>query len=199
MRISKGILQFGLCVGVALTGSPLARAQEAVPATLDTSQRAEATPRPKPGKPRSKGSVEISAATPNEKPAPVVEQTPPPEELTTPAATTAKREPPARKRPVVQRKAPESLAATPMSLSAAKAMAISAPVPHYPYDARRGHVAGDGVCVMSVDTVSGRVTSAMMAQSTGSAVLDKITTDTFEQWRFKPGTVSEVQVPITYR
>jgi TonB family protein len=52
---------------------------------------------------------------------------------------------------------------------------------------------------MSVDTTSGRVTSAMMAQSTGSAVLDKITTGTFERWRFKPGTVSEVDVPITYR
>ena len=200
MRIRKGILQFGLCVGVALTGSPLARAQEAVPPTLgDTSERTEATPRPKPGKPRSKGGVEISAATQNETPAPVVEQTLPPEELATPAAATGKREPPARKRPIVQRKASEPPAATPTSLSAAKAMAISAPLPHYPYEARRAHITGDGVCVMSVDTTSGRVTSAMMAQSTGSAVLDKITTDTFEQWRFKPGTVSEVEVPITYR
>ena len=180
-----GILDTILCVGVALTGSPLARAQEAVPATLgDTSQRMEATLKPNPGKPRSKGGVEISAATPNETPAPVVEQTPPPEELGTPAVTTAKREPPPRKRPIVQRRAPEPPAATPVSLSTAKAMAISAPLPHYPYEARRAHNTGDGVCVMSVDPTIGRVTKAMMAQSPGSAVLDKITTDTLEQWRF---------------
>ena len=168
MRISKRILQFGLCVGVALTGSSLARAQEAVPATLgETSQRTEAPPRPNPGKPTSKGGVEISAATPNEKPAPVVEQTPPLEKFATPAARTEKRERPARKRAIVQRKAPESPTTIPMSLSAAKAMAISAPLPHYLYEARRAHITGDGVCVMSVDTTSGRVTSALMAQSTG--------------------------------
>jgi outer membrane biosynthesis protein TonB len=37
-----------------------------------------------------------------------------------------------------------------------------------------------------------------MTESTGNALLDKITTDTFGRWRFKPGTVSQVQVPITY-
>jgi hypothetical protein len=52
---------------------------------------------------------------------------------------------------------------------------------------------------MLVDTASGSVTSAVMAQSTGNAILDKITTDTFGRWRFKPGTVSQVQVPITYQ
>jgi TonB family protein len=52
---------------------------------------------------------------------------------------------------------------------------------------------------MFVDTTSGTVTSAAMTQSTGDAILDKITTDTFAKWRFKPGTVSQVQVPITYQ
>jgi len=87
----------------------------------------------------------------------------------------------------------------PTSLSAAKAVAISAPLPDYPYQAKHAHITGSGVCVMLVDRRSGRVTGAMMAQSTGNAILDKMTTNTFAEWRFKPRTVSQVQVPITYR
>ena len=52
---------------------------------------------------------------------------------------------------------------------------------------------------MTVNTASGNVTSAIMTESTGNAFLDKITTDTLRRWRFKPGTVSQVQVPMTYR
>jgi TonB family protein len=200
MRLHKRIPQFVLCIGIALAGSPLARAQGLAPATLqELSKRTEVTPTPNPNKPRSKGSIEISAATPNEKPAPLVEQTPPPEELATPAPTVEEKRPRARKRAIVQPKAPEPPPATPTSLSAAKAVAVSAPLPNYPYEARHTHVTATGVCVMTVDTASGNVTSATMTKSTGNALLDKITTDTFGRWRFKPGTVSQVQVPITYR
>jgi hypothetical protein len=38
---------------------------------------------------------------------------------------------------------------------------------------------------MIVDTASGKVTNAMMAQSTGNAILDKVP-ETFRRWRFKP-------------
>lgn len=200
VRLYKGTVQFIVCIGAAFAGSPLARAQDAVPATLrDISKRTGATPTPSAEQPRSKPTLEISAATPNETAGPLVDQTPPPEELATPAATTEEREPRLKRRAIVQRKSPESPPATQMSLSAAKAMAISAPLPDYAYKARRAHITGNGVCVISVDTTNGRVTDALMAQSTGSAVLDKITTDTFRQWRFKPGTVSQVQVPITYQ
>jgi TonB family protein len=197
MRISNGILQFGLCVSVALTGLPLARAQDAVPGTLgDLSKTKEATPTLSAENPTSKPSLEISAATANKKPAPIVKQTPSAEELATPAATVEEDRPRVRRGAIVQPKAPS---ATPTSLAAAKGLAISAPLPDYPYEARRAHVAGSGVCVMTVNTASGNVTSATMTESTGNALLDKITTDTFGRWRFKPGTVSQVQVPITYR
>ena len=192
MRISKGILQFGLWVSVALTGSPLARAQDAVPGTLgDFSKRTEATPTLSMEIPRSKPSLEISAAT-----TPVVKQTPSAEEPATPATTVEEDTPRVRRRAIVQPKAPP---ATPTSLAAAKSLAISAPLPDYPYEARRAHVSGSGVCVMTVNTASGNVASAIMTESTGNALLDKITTDTLGRWRFKPGTVSQVQVPITYR
>lgn len=95
-------------------------------------------------------------------------------------------------------KAPEPTSATPITLSALKAVAIKAPIPDYPYQAKNAHITGSGVCVLLVDTASGRVTSATMAQSTGNEIGDKVTTNTFERWRFKPGTLSQVQVPITY-
>ena len=203
MQLDKGMFRFILCIGVALGGSPLARAQELVPATLPdlskSSKRTEATPTPSAEQPKSKASLEISAAVPNEKPAPIVEKTPLPEELATPAATVEEETPRVRRRAIVQPKAPEPRPATPTSLSAAKTVAISTPLPNYPYEARRARVTGSGVCVMTVDTGSGTVTSAVMAQSSGNAILDKVTTDTFGKWRFKPGTVSQVQVPITYQ
>ena len=85
-----------------------------------------------------------------------------------------------------------------MSLSVAQSMAISAPLPEYPYEAKRRNLAGNGVCVVTVDVATGRVSDARMSQSTGSTMLDKLTIQTFKTWRFKPGTVSEVRVPISY-
>ena len=85
-----------------------------------------------------------------------------------------------------------------MSLSAAKAVAVSTPIPDYPYQARRAHITRSGVCLMTVDTASGNVTSAVMEQSTRNGILDKATTDAFRKWRFKPGTVSQIRVPISY-
>ena len=77
-------------------------------------------------------------------------------------------------------------------------MAVSAPLPEYPYQAKRANITGSGVCVMTIDAGSGKVTDAIMAQSTGDAMLDKVTTKTFRRSRFKPGIVSHVRVPNDY-
>jgi TonB family protein len=143
--------------------------------------------------------VEISAKTPRQTPAPAVEQTPGAEELAIPAAKAEKKiRLKRRATPAPQPSAAESPVASPMSISAAKALAVSAPLPQYPYQAQRANITGSGVCVMLVDPASGKVTSAIMEQSTGNAILDKVTTNAFRTWRFKPGTVSQVRVPITY-
>ena len=63
---------------------------------------------------------------------------------------------------------------------------------------KRRNLSGNGVCVVTVDTATGTVISATMFPSTGSQVLDKLTIQTFKSWRFKPGTVSQVRVPISY-
>ena len=85
-----------------------------------------------------------------------------------------------------------------MSITSAKALAINSPRPVYPYEAKARHIMGSGVCVVTVDTGSGAVTDASMAQSIGSPILDNSAVSAFRQWRFRPGTVSKVKIPITF-
>jgi TonB family protein len=200
MRVYRGMLLSVVCTGIALAGSQLARAQDATSATLlERSEPVQSAPTPIPEKRTSKASVEISAKTPSQKPAPVAEDTSRAEELTTPAATAEKKTRAKRRATsAAQPTASEFPVVGTMSMSAAKEMAISAPLPEYPYQARRANITGSGVCVMIVDTESGNVTSAVMAESTGNAILDKVTTDTFRKWRFKLGAASQVRVPISY-
>ena len=199
MRVYRGLLLSVVCTGIALAGSQLARAQDATSAILpERSEPVESAPTPIPKKRTSKASVEISATTPSQKPAPVAEDTSRAEELATPAAAEKKTRAKRRATSAAQPNASEFPVVGTMSMSAAKEMAISAPLPEYPYQARRANITGSGVCVMIVDTASGNVTSAVMAESTGNAVLDKVTTDAFRKWRFKPGAVSQIRVPISY-
>lgn len=80
----------------------------------------------------------------------------------------------------------------------AKALALYAPRPGYPYEARRSGTTGSGVAQLSLNSASGNVVEARMAQSTGSAILDAATLSAFRRWRFKPGVASNIAVPITY-
>jgi len=79
-----------------------------------------------------------------------------------------------------------------------KALALYAPRPSYPYEARRSGTTGSGVAQLTVNSAAGNVIDARMSQSTGSAVLDNATLSAFRRWRFKPGIASNVDVPITY-
>jgi TonB family protein len=51
---------------------------------------------------------------------------------------------------------------------------------------------------MTVNQATGAVTDVVMAQSTGSAILDNAAKSAFRRWRFKPGTVTKVRTPITF-
>ena len=86
----------------------------------------------------------------------------------------------------------------PISLSVAQSMAIKAPLPRYPYEAKRRDLTGSGICVLTVDSATGKVIDVTMTQSTGSRFLDRFTVQTFKEWRFKPGTVSQLRIPISY-
>jgi len=93
---------------------------------------------------------------------------------------------------------PSLIGGTTASLRSVKATVAYAPRPVYPYEARRQRVTGSGVALLTVDQTSGTVTDVRMAQSCGNAILDNSTLDALRRWRFKPGSISKVQVPITY-
>ena len=78
------------------------------------------------------------------------------------------------------------------------ALAIYAPRPTYPFVAWRNEYSGQGLALLEVDKRTGYVTSATMLKSTGHRILDDAALKAFRQWRFKPGTVAKVRVPIRY-
>jgi TonB family protein len=143
---------------------------------------------------------------PSEEPTPPPEDIPMPEPPPVPEVQPEFREettPPPKRPPnkLAPVKAPQVGNPKPpgmMSISGAKALAIQSPRPEYPYEARSRKITGSGVCVVSVDTGSGGVTDASMAQSTGNPILDNSAVSAFRRWKFKPGTVSKVKIPITF-
>ena len=84
------------------------------------------------------------------------------------------------------------------SYASAKVFATFTPIPKYPARKRSDSVTGVGVCMVSVDPASGRVTAASIEQSTGDTTLDESAVNAFRNWRFKPGTVSKVRIPVEF-
>jgi len=134
------------------------------------------------------------------------ESTPPPEDIPLPEPPpppdikpefVEERTPPPRPPPAQQQKFTPVKSAE-MSMSRAKALAISSPRPPYPYEARAHKIMGSGVITLDVDSASGNVTDAHVSQSIGSSILDDAAVSTFRRWKFRPGTVSKVRVPITF-
>jgi protein TonB len=153
--------------------------------------------------PREEKQAEPNRSTasmpPSQKPASSIEPVPSVEEPEVVAAPSEKKHRVRRRlRPALQPDAASISAPVPVSLSVAQSMAITAPLPDYTYEMKRRNLAGSGTCIVTVDTATGTVTNATMFRSTGSPLLDKLTIQTFKSWRFKPGTVSEVRVPISY-
>ena len=172
----------GGAVAIHLTAVALAQRHEAPPVELP---------------PNAPTVVEATLAPP--------EATPPPEDIPLPEPPpppeikpefVEERTPPPRPPPSAQKFTP--IKAQAMTMSRAKALAVNAPRPQYPYEARSRKITGSGVCVVDVDPGSGNVTSADMTQSIGSPILDNAALSAFRQWRFRPGTVSKVRIPITF-
>jgi protein TonB len=150
--------------------------------------------------------IEATFEQPTEEPTPppedipLLEPPPPPDvqpEFVEEATPPPKR-PPTKVAPV---KAPQLAVGRPpgtLSISSAKALATSMPRPEYPYEARSRRITGSGVCVVTVDPGSGSVTDATMAQSIGNPILDNSAVSAFRRWKFRPGTVSKVKIPITF-
>jgi TonB family protein len=85
-----------------------------------------------------------------------------------------------------------------LSPEATAALAVYAPRPNYPYEARMHHLQGSGLAILTIDPATGNVSNVVMRASTGVGILDDETISTFSRWRFKPGTVNKVRVPINF-
>ena len=151
------------------------------------------------------GEPELIFEPANPIPEPQPEQTEP---LPTPPTTNefdvenAATPPPVRRQPSkftpLVKPPRNSMAPGSLNFSAAKVLALNAPRPEYPYEARRQKITGDGVAVMNIDPGTGHVTGVTMARSTGNAFLDNAAIAGFRRWRFKPGSVSSVTCPVTF-
>ena len=74
-----------------------------------------------------------------------------------------------------------------------------APAPEYPAEAKSQQLQGDCVILMVIDKPSGRVTAATIEKSTGHPILDRAALDACKRWQFKPGMVSKVRTPMTFK
>jgi TonB family protein len=76
--------------------------------------------------------------------------------------------------------------------------AIYAPGPVYRPEWAKQGLAGKGVVLVNIDQQTGKVTGARMLQSTGNKQLDGAALEAYSQWRFQPGTGSQVKIPIEF-
>jgi protein TonB len=173
----------GAALAIHLTAVALAQKREAVAVELP---------------PQPPQVVEATLAPP--------EATPPPEDIPLPEPPpppdikpefVEERTPPPRPPPSAPQKF-TPIKASALSMSQAKALAINAPRPPYPYEARAHHIMGSGVISVNVDPATGNVTDASVTQSIGSPILDDAAVSTFRRWKFRPGSVSKVRIPITF-
>ena len=76
--------------------------------------------------------------------------------------------------------------------------AIYTPKPVYRPEWAKQRLKGKGVVLVTIDQQTGSVTGARMLQSTGNKQLDGAALEAYSQWRFQPGTGSQVKIPIEF-
>jgi TonB family protein len=76
--------------------------------------------------------------------------------------------------------------------------AIYSPQPVYRSEWAKQGLTGKGVVLVTIDPKTGMVTGTRMLQSTGSKLLDGAALEAYSKWRFKPGSVPQVKMPIEF-
>jgi TonB family protein len=76
--------------------------------------------------------------------------------------------------------------------------AIYTPKPVYRPEWAKQGLAGKGVVLVTIDQQTGKVTGVRMLQSTGNKQLDGAALEAYSQWRFQPGSGSQVKIPIEF-
>jgi TonB family protein len=85
----------------------------------------------------------------------------------------------------------------PLDMAHARRLAMYAPRPEYPLVARQHHWTGAGVFQCNIRP-NGTVSSVKVLQSTGHDMLDQAGIAAFGQWRFKPGVLTVVKIPLRF-
>jgi protein TonB len=70
--------------------------------------------------------------------------------------------------------------------------------PEYPRIARLNRMEGAGVFRLDVDPQTGTVTKVTTVETTGHQVLDDAAIQAFRKWRFAPGVIHAVKIPIRF-
>jgi TonB family protein len=83
--------------------------------------------------------------------------------------------------------------------STAPIKAIYTPMPVYQAEWSKRGLTGKGVVLVTIDKATGKVTGAQMLQSTGNKLLDGSALEAYSRWRFEPGTVSQVKMPVEFK
>jgi len=83
--------------------------------------------------------------------------------------------------------------------SVARPEAIYTPMPVYRPEWAKQGLTGKGVVLVTIDKETGKVTGARMLETTGSQLLDGAALQAYSQWRFKPGTVTQLRMPIEFK
>ena len=76
--------------------------------------------------------------------------------------------------------------------------AIYSPQPIYRAEWVNQSLASKGIVLVKIDPKTGVVTGTGMLQSTGSKLLDRAALKAYSKWRFKPGSVPQVKIPIEF-
>jgi TonB family protein len=77
-------------------------------------------------------------------------------------------------------------------------VATYTPQPVYRPEWAKQGLSGKGVVLVTIDPKTGTVAGVRMLQSTGNSLLDGAALDAYSKWRFKPGSVSQVKMPIEF-
>ena len=72
-------------------------------------------------------------------------------------------------------------------------------MPVYRPEWAKQRLTGKGVVLVTIDKETGKVTGARMLESTGNQLLDGAALQAYSQWRFKPGTVTQLRMPIEFK
>jgi TonB family protein len=75
---------------------------------------------------------------------------------------------------------------------------IYTPQPIYRPEWAKQGLKGKGVVLVTIDQQTGKVIGTRMVQSTGNKQLDGAALEAYSQWRFQPGTGSQVKIPIEF-